>query len=1099
MSDIISYADQTLESRALNTNYIQNDEARLHLDTSSGVMLVKQLSDSQVSAGIADAFGKFGSFTEAGLYKYSNTDWWVSAKSTNGNWYYATNQWFLEFGTDTWYFLDSNGYPLRNRWAYLTVSSLKDWTDPSNCGWFFFDENGHMARGWKNIEGKWYYFRRELLSDGSDFTGECIYLDVDPFILESNNNVSHNGKTVKFVKGFTLTAYDYYSDISGTYPSTPSHIRSQAIYLNNSTTLNEAFAAGSISAIAPTGYSLDTNKNFSSTFHSNISLVNNDSFSILASQTKVHFYYKPNTYTVSFDANGGINGPLSSVNIIYGSSSYYSYGDIVPSRPGYTFKGFYSSPKDGIQVYNAHGVCTNDGTYWKNYSWIYPDHVTLYAHWEVNPYTITYDANGGTTNAASDTYYYNDEVSLSPSASKPGYRFVGWSTSPSASKPLTSFYMPDLATSSNIEYSSDWELTLYALYSIDVSDISNHDYPKYNKVNTNEVQLMVWKLNEPEHPVIYPLCYKSDAGIMYYTYELETTNLSSSIGDSDYEYQIIAYDNAGNNSILLYDTHIIPVPVNYWQKVEHYKYDKAFDQWVYFDTTSDRVQEGTTYTPSYITAPEGYQTDHIDASYTVTTAQTSNAYYTPLTYTLYFNPNGGTVSPTSKNIQYSEYYGEMPTPVRTGYSFTGWFTKETDGTEVFDKDIYTTNGNSTLFAHWSANSYNVIYDYWTNGGTSVTKKTDSVVYNTDIDLSVSAAKTGWTFVGWNTNPNASIGLPSLKISDDDIILYAIYKKDITATFIDGNNKNTNKIIKTIYNNDTSCTITTRPITKLDGWKIRGWSTSTEGNASIHVSPNIELILDSDKTFYACYEQTITITYNTNGSSQHISPQTGIRYFNASNTYHNPSFITAKAPSLEKHSFVYWEEYENGVATKYYPAQTEIIADHNFTLKAKWDSYPELEAYDRYFTLEDAKCGKITQQRLFEKVTATDKEDGILTNGIDVIIKNWETYDFSNQASVAITYQAKDSFGNLLEKTITVFIVDTAISQSPLSYHARFISSDFYESDGALLSEENGGLASTSTWRTNSTYQQLLEDVLSADTPKQSFSFSNEDLKQRNIE
>lgn len=41
-------------------------------------------------------------------------------------------------------------------------------------------------------------------------------------------------------------------------------------------------------------------------------------------------------------------------------------------------------------------------------------------------------------------------------------------------------------------------------------------------------------------------------------------------------------------------------------------------------------------------------------------------------YTVTFNPNGGTVSPTSQTVVYGQAYGVMPIPTRTGYSFAGW-------------------------------------------------------------------------------------------------------------------------------------------------------------------------------------------------------------------------------------------------------------------------------------------------------------------------------------------------------------------------------------------------------------------------------------------
>ncbi len=51
---------------------------------------------------------------------------------------------------------------------------------------------------------------------------------------------------------------------------------------------------------------------------------------------------------------------------------------------------------------------------------------------------------------------------------------------------------------------------------------------------------------------------------------------------------------------------------------------------------------------------------------------TMTAQWTPIRYTINFNPQGGTVNPTSKSLRYDEAY-TFPTPVRSGYKFLGWY------------------------------------------------------------------------------------------------------------------------------------------------------------------------------------------------------------------------------------------------------------------------------------------------------------------------------------------------------------------------------------------------------------------------------------------
>ena len=45
------------------------------------------------------------------------------------------------------------------------------------------------------------------------------------------------------------------------------------------------------------------------------------------------------------------------------------------------------------------------------------------------------------------------------------------------------------------------------------------------------------------------------------------------------------------------------------------------------------------------------------------------AHWTPNTYTVTFNANGGTCDTGSKTVTYDETYGELPIPTRIGYTF----------------------------------------------------------------------------------------------------------------------------------------------------------------------------------------------------------------------------------------------------------------------------------------------------------------------------------------------------------------------------------------------------------------------------------------------
>lgn len=68
-------------------------------------------------------------------------------------------------------------------------------------------------------------------------------------------------------------------------------------------------------------------------------------------------------------------------------------------------------------------------------------------------------------------------------------------------------------------------------------------------------------------------------------------------------------------------------------------------------------------------------------------------------YTVFFNANGGTVSPAPATTNASGILTDpLPTPTRDGYAFAGWFTAASGGTEVGLTTVF--SANATVYAHW---------------------------------------------------------------------------------------------------------------------------------------------------------------------------------------------------------------------------------------------------------------------------------------------------------------------------------------------------------------------------------------------------------------
>lgn len=106
----------------------------------------------------------------------------------------------------------------------------------------------------------------------------------------------------------------------------------------------------------------------------------------IAQDTTLYAYWMPNSYTITFNKQSGVGGD-SSVSTIFGSSMTSA---TKPTRTGYTFEGYYTSPDGaGTKYYNssmgsvrAYNIASN---------------ITLYANWTPVTYTAILNKDGGTS------------------------------------------------------------------------------------------------------------------------------------------------------------------------------------------------------------------------------------------------------------------------------------------------------------------------------------------------------------------------------------------------------------------------------------------------------------------------------------------------------------------------------------------------------------------------------------------------------------------------------------------------------------------------------------------------------------------------------
>ena len=116
-------------------------------------------------------------------------------------------------------------------------------------------------------------------------------------------------------------------------------------------------------------------------------------------------------------------------------------------------------------------------------------------------------------------------------------------------------------------------------------------------------------------------------------------------------------------------------------------------------------------------------------------AQTVYVNLVSSTYTLYFNANGGTVTPETKTVSFNSAIGTLPTPYKEGSVFMGW--KDASNNFVNANTVYKVASDSSLTAVWQDEALVILYIY-INGDFSTCNRMivmDGYVRNNNISRS----------------------------------------------------------------------------------------------------------------------------------------------------------------------------------------------------------------------------------------------------------------------------------------------------------------------------------------------------------------------------
>ena len=138
-------------------------------------------------------------------------------------------------------------------------------------------------------------------------------------------------------------------------------------------------------------------------------------------------------------------------------------------------------------------------------------------------------------------------------------------------------------------------------------------------------------------------------------------------------------------------------------------------------------------------------------------------------------------------------------------------------------------------------NYKVIYNTEENGGEKGEIEEKYYKKGEEIDLRNVGKKEGYTFVGWNINKDAKEVIKTLQMGEEEITLYAIYKKEIESKYKIGDGIKEIPIEKEtceIYNKEETCKINLPNIESIkaqEGRVIDGWykdNTKVENNTQI---------------------------------------------------------------------------------------------------------------------------------------------------------------------------------------------------------------------------------------------------------------------------
>ena len=554
--------------------------------------------------------------------------------------------------------------------------------------------------------------------------------------------------------------------------------------------------------------------------------------------------------------------------------------------------------------------------------------ITVKAQKDLLTYKIEYVVYDGTNNTSNPTTYTVESATFTLKNPMPsetfGKSFGGWFTSPD-------FTLDSKIT--KIEKGSFGDLKLYAYWlEYRVTDVvgGTVDYSQSTPEITIKADYGTANLSVKDLIAVSDGCtWKLYTGFeCLLTQEITAKRLTvSNIGDNIF-YILVFHPDSDE----YYTDYVLNV---YQLDMKAYAFLKDGERWA-----SGEIQE-----ESALNAPEhpektgytfnGWKVNGEFGSfpYTILTDTEFVADYTPITYNVSYELNGGENDDNNLKTYNIEQAYTLKNPTRTGYTFVGWFKEETFDNQVTEITLGS-YGDKKFYAKWTPTVYTIAYEL--NGGVNNAENPETYTIETETITLANPTKTGYGFKGWYLEETLKTRVYTIeKGSYGDKKFYAKWTLTVYTVEYELNGGVNNEENPETYNIEQAYTLKTPTRA---GYTFAGWFTE---EAFENQTTGIALGSYGDKKFYAKWTANLnTLKFDGNGATDGEMSEMKI-YTDEKVTLTTNGFLK------DYYHFVGWALTPNGEVEYADGAEYTMGTDSEYILYAVWEDGTDGIVYSRY--------------------------------------------------------------------------------------------------------------------------------------------------------